>query len=788
MSFPVFLKMILSLLYTVLYAVCGTVLARSVFYRESCGKQLWLGLVLGLFGMTWMPSLFSFLSGSFSVASHALGTALFAALALLSVILKKRHRLLSPSFAAGELKPLLFLVPLLLIGCVLFDTHILKELNDGLYVGQTTYGDLAMHLGFISSIAVQGTFPPDYSIFPGHTVNYPFLCEVPASSLYLLGAPLRAAYLISALYAYLLVVLGVYFLLQGWLKKPNRALLGAYLFFIGGGFGFAYFLDGLNSVSTVADTLNSAFSTNLAQILEGYYTTPTNLPDLGLRWVNPIVDMLIPQRATLFGWAFLFPCLYLLHGLTFEDKRHFSLPLGILAGGLPLIHTHSFLSLGIISAVYCLSDLFRSFSKKSLTRWLLYGGVAVILAAPQLFGFTFRQVSESSMVQLHFNWANEKDSYFWFYLKNWGVLFLLLLPGMLFLSKRDRQIMAGPLLLWFISETVIFQPNQYDNNKLIFVFFAYLCGLSAKFICVCCHKLRRRFSGTQPWAAALPRLLRATGLFLLFLTVFPCITSVSGGSFFLKQGQLASLLLLFFIGLLLSCKQLYYRKQQSGFDFPSVLSAVLFLAGTGLISWLILDNTDSVSVSIAPACVVLLLALEIIISVLSFMQGRQAALKNAGSYAFFCLSGAVLPLLLFLSGGLTVAREWNSSYQVFSNADVASAEFIKSETEPDAVFLTDYSWHLNAVSVLTGRSIVCGPDLFLYYHGIDTEERKADVAEMFENPAQSTALFAAYNVSYVYIGSNERYRFNIDTEYFYTNADCIYDAGGILIFRLNTEA
>lgn len=85
-------------------------------------------------------------------------------------------------------------------------------------------------------------------------------------------------------------------------------------------------------------------------MLEGFYKTPTNLPAEGLRWVNSIADMLIPQRATLFGWALLFPALQLLHRAVMQREYKCIVPLGIIAGCMPLVHTHSFLAIGIISA------------------------------------------------------------------------------------------------------------------------------------------------------------------------------------------------------------------------------------------------------------------------------------------------------------------------------------------------------------------------------------------------------------------------------------------------------
>ena len=53
----------------------------------------------------------------------------------------------------------------------------------------------------------------------------------------------------------------------------------------------------------------------------------------------------------------LYPVVYLLHGFTFEKRRENIIPLAVIGGLLPLIHTHSFLALGVISAVYCVSDL-----------------------------------------------------------------------------------------------------------------------------------------------------------------------------------------------------------------------------------------------------------------------------------------------------------------------------------------------------------------------------------------------------------------------------------------------
>ncbi len=774
--------MILSILYLLFYAVSGVQVGRCLFESESFPRRLWLGLVVGLFGAIWMPSLFAFVLG-FGTLSHVLGAVLMAVLTLLCLLLNKKAPMATAK-GYQQLLPLLWLLPLFLIGAYLFSTHVLEPKADGWYVGQTTYGDLAMHLGFISSMAEQGFFPPEYSIFPGHTVNYPFLCEVPSASLFQFGANLRWAYLLPALYAYALVILGVYFAFQTWLKRTGRARFATYLFFIGGGFGFIYFFDRLGGASTVGALIGeSSYSSNLSYLLNDFYVTPTNLPRIGLRWVNPIVDMLIPQRATLFGWAFLFPCLYLLLRFTFEKRKKALLPLILLAGGLPLIHTHSFLALGIVSAVYCVQDLVRSFDKKRLIQWVCYGFLAVLLAAPQLFGFAFQQASESGMVRLHFNWANEVDSFLWFYIKNLGWLFLFLPFALLLLSKRDRMIASGFLILWLVSEAVIFQPNVYDNNKLLFAWFFCLCALTAKLLGVLEHRLYHRFRGSsQARLSALSLLGLAGAIFgiLIFLTAFAHLNAS-----ILDLPAIGVYTELFILSFLIYlCIQIIKAHDSRG--WPALL--LVLSSGTALfLLYRLLRESSSQSLSISLTTALLLGFVSLVIALLFASQYLSTRGENArfrGVWASHTLLSFLLGCSLFLSGPMTILREWRSSYMMFSNADIQAAEYIRENTDAHGVFLTDYSWHLNAVSVLTGRSIVCGPDLFLYYHGIDTNERKSDVQAMFESPADSQELFEKYGVKYVFIGSAERSGFNVDMAYFTAYGTEVYHQDGIRVFEL----
>ena len=451
--------------YLLVYLVSGYRAACRLFSAERTVIRLWLGSVLGLCMLMWFPALAALLL-SFSLSAQLAGAAAALAVGIVCSLPFTRKNSLPAPEPVRESPALLVVLPVFCLCLFLLLGHTIRPKNGGLWVGQSTYGDLSMHLGFISSIAVQKTFPPYYSICPDRLVGYPFLCESVGATFCVLGADLRSATVLTAALAFAAVLPGIYFFFEAWLKDPRKTALAFLLFLFGGGFGFAYFFDLLRE-----------HPENLSRLLTGFYETPTNLIDKNIRWVNPICDMMIPQRALLFGWALLFPCLFLLYRAGMEKRRDAFLPLGLIAGCLPLVHTHSFLALGIVSAYMFLRSLFIREGLAQLKGYLVYLVAALVLAAPQLILFTFPQ--GTGALRLHFNWGNLYDGYLWFYLKNLGLFFCLIPLSVLTAKKEDRAFFGGAVLILLIAEFIQFQPNTYDNNKLLFISFAFLSAMTA---------------------------------------------------------------------------------------------------------------------------------------------------------------------------------------------------------------------------------------------------------------------------------------------------------------------
>ena len=65
--------------------------------------------------------------------------------------------------------------------------------------------------------------------------------------------------------------------------------------------------------------------------------------------------------------------------------------------------------------------------------------------------------------------------------------------GGLFLSRGGEFLRLAPALaIWLLAELVVFQPNVYDNNKLLYPAYAFLCCAAARCACRGLGLLRSR--------------------------------------------------------------------------------------------------------------------------------------------------------------------------------------------------------------------------------------------------------------------------------------------------------
>ena len=678
--------MIASLAYTFMFLFFGVMAVRFLLPRHRPLNRLWLGLSLGLLEEMWLPAIGAFLF-SFDAEAHVFAAGVVFILTVLCWFLRDRR--MPAEWDEKEtalLRQLLVIgLPLTILGIWLQYTHVMRVAADGSWhVGQSTYGDLPMHLSFITGL-VGKKFPADYPFYPGNRLSYPFLTDSLSSTFCLLGSSLQAATVLPASLMMALCYMGVLVLARDMTSGKKTALLAAALFFLNGGLGFLYDFDLAGSGVWTADpeapflvragqTISDWFSSvsqRVEHILTGYYKTPTNQPDPNnLRWSNVICDMMVPQRTLLGGWCMVIPCFYLLNSefrARMRDPENHSrglVLLGIWAGALPLIHTHSFLALGLASFGAMCYDLIHGDPKamvvrkprgRILLRYLAYAAIAAVLAVPQLICFTFAQTFQEgsrSFLTFQFNWVNNpggygmRDLYLWFYIKNIGLPFLALIAALFEKNPRNRRIFCMALPIILAAEFVRFQPNEYDNNKLLYLAWLLCCMIIADW-------------GSRLW------------------------------------------------------------KKLEGFG------------------------------------------------------GRR-------------FLAAVAAVVTFLSAGLTIWRECVSDYTAFGQPAVEAGEYVKENTPDDAVFITG-TQHLNPVLSIAGRTIVCGPDLWLYWHGFDTAERNEELAEFYGDPESYPEIPEKYGAEYVYVSSYERQDYDVDEEGLAKIGEKVFENREASIYRLTRK-
>ena len=547
-----FVGNILGVGYYFSFLLMGICFAWKVFSREKGIIRVLTGSVIGSVAMMWMPCVFAFFF-DFTMLAHGIAFCVTVVLFALGMIFmkspekRKKKEKLSFKQLVREYSYFFLIIPVFLFFCILLYTHTIPYNADGsMHTGQATNGDMNMHLGFVTSIANQKVFPPDYSILPGNKLSYPFLCNSISSSIYLFGSSLRVAYITPMLTAFLQVVVGIFVLGKSMLKSKGKATLAWIFFIFNGGFGIYYFLQNVTKDSTV-----------FTRIFTEFYQTPTNYVDGNICWANVLVDILLPQRATLFGWSILIPVVYLLYQGIQQKKRSYFVAVAILAGALPMIHTHSFLAMGCICAMWLIysmrSELNQEWKNKKskiellvifsfffvmslldlirrkidvpskvylfialsvvlvivilciylgirgirtngknsmIWNWLLLLGIVIILALPQLVYWTFSQANGEQFVRGSFNWANQDNIYLLFYVKNMGIVWLIGILALIFTRTRNYFMVAPTFFIWTLVELVAFQPNVYDNNKLLYIAYLFFCFFAADYIVELVKKFR----------------------------------------------------------------------------------------------------------------------------------------------------------------------------------------------------------------------------------------------------------------------------------------------------------
>ena len=348
-------------------------------------------------------------------------------------------------------------------------------------------GDLPFHMLVVNGFAIGQNFPPDNPIFSGTTMSYPFITDFIAAMLNVAGASVHDAMLLQNVVLILAIVI-----LMGWFTyrftgSSFAAVIAPFLLLFNGGLGFLLFFG--DAIKSDAGILGQVFQLNSDYTLRGGTIW---------RWGDALTTLFVTQRTLLLGmplalivftkvWDWLNNKNNVEENSENGDVTFLSptqipyVVVGLIAGLLLLIHTHTFLVVSAVTGFIALIDWRR------WRMWAAFLMGAAVTTVPQLiFATNGTATSAGSFIGFDLGWDNGDNNALWFWFVNTGIFLPLLAMALWFLlrtaSNKEQRLdepsarpQASRMLLFFFpfilcfvgANTLRLAPWIWDNIKVL---------------------------------------------------------------------------------------------------------------------------------------------------------------------------------------------------------------------------------------------------------------------------------------------------------------------------------
>lgn len=366
-----------------------------------------------------------------------------------------------------------FLVLIIFFGYLfanLLSSHMLLPENGGLYSGGSTWGDLAFHLSLISSFAFGNNLQEwQHPVFAGEKLSYPFVSDLASAALIKLGTDIRWGLILPSFFFLIILVFLIYFLSWKIIGDKLSAFFVPFLFLFNGSiFGLYYFWQDFK-----------ASGLPLLNFLGNMQKEYSHLADFNLRFSNIIADYLMPQRAIILGLILGTLSIYFFWNYFETKERKNLLKAGVSVAFLPLVHTHSFLSL-ILVALFLIIIRFGQNPKNLkniFSHWLYFALPVIIIGLPQVLWLF--PLGKESFFRFQFGWMKGEENIFLFWFRNLGLYLVLFVLAFIFARKSLKIFYLPFLVVFLLTNVIIFQPYEYDNMKIMLYWFLLSCILVA---------------------------------------------------------------------------------------------------------------------------------------------------------------------------------------------------------------------------------------------------------------------------------------------------------------------
>lgn len=339
---------------------------------------------------------------------------------------------------------------------------VIVMLPDGLYTSPgNNYGDLGFHFSVITSFADGDNYPPQNPIFQGLKFTYPFMADFLAAFLHKLGASWAVALFLPNLLLAVSLTSLLELMAMAMTGGSIAAALTPALFYFSGGSGFLYALnDFLNRPGGVLEFLN--------HLPRSY----TRNDALHLDWSNALTTLLVPQRSFMFGLPF-FALIVIIWSKALVDKdtarKRLLAGAGMLAGLMPLLHSHGFFSVGLVAAL-----LVILFPAKD---WICFFVTSGLIALPQILWLS-GSGARNSLFKFNPGWT-VSDSPVVFWAINLGLFLAMLTVSLMVKPPRSTRFYLAFLICFIVPVSVLLAPWAWDNIKVLLYWYLVSCPIVA---------------------------------------------------------------------------------------------------------------------------------------------------------------------------------------------------------------------------------------------------------------------------------------------------------------------
>jgi hypothetical protein len=396
-----------------------------------------------------------------------------------------------------------------------------------------TWSDWSFHASYTTTFVYGHNLPPQNPIFAGTPFRYTFAPDFASALLVAGGWSIPAALAWPSWGMTVLALSGLILWARRLTGRIGAGVIAVTLTLLGGGIGFWVFF---------GDAARLGLINTLAHIPRTYDRScpdPSCIsPSYNVQWYNPILSYYLPQRSFVFGAAIVMAVLLLLtppllttpffrwretidtirqswHRWSIKSEAVAFFVAGGLAGVLPLFHVHSLVVLGIVTVCWAL--LFPR------PAWLGFFAVMAVLALPRLLMAVPGDPGappDHQYPRWLIGWVSGADFPPWFWIKNTGLFWPLLLVALLSplaLRGRIRLLIAPFSLVFLVANLIKFQPWDWDNSKLlVFWYMASAVAVGALLV-----RLARAHLAGAVVAAAIWLTLVASGVLSLLQFVPP---------------------------------------------------------------------------------------------------------------------------------------------------------------------------------------------------------------------------------------------------------------------------